>query len=254
MRLIGLVGKRGSGKSTIANGLALMEPNVRVVAFADPIKQIVSSLYDADITHYLWGESEDRDFVVDRDKLVGNRAPEFMRRMIDGVLDDFVHVDGSRVDDLITMLRDLQGEFPVREAILRVGQWGRAIDHDFWIRIWYQTVSHIFAHNLAYVGSGGLRSTAPSKMPPFVVVPDVRFPREANAIHDLGGLTIRVERDNTGVIVHELDGSVTKIPKPTQMIDYDITETAQDDIRADLVLENDSNVADVTQRVRRLIS
>lgn len=239
MRLIGLVGKRGSGKSTIADNAAEAFPHVRVVAVADPIKRIVSGLYDGNLAHVLWGESEHRDFVIERSRFVGRHNVDSFRFQVGCVLDDFVHVDVSRVDGLFDMLRDMHGEFPIRNALIQVGQWGRSRDPDFWVRYWRQTVDRIFAHGLNYAGNRGLSTATEAKRPPCVVVPDVRFPREAGVIHELGGLTIRVERE---------------VKAPRDSVDHDVTETAQDDIRADLVLKNDSDVSTVTRCVRRLIS
>lgn len=243
MRLIGLVGKRGSGKSTIADNVAEAFPHVRVVAVADPIKRIVSAVYEGAVTG-LWGDSFARDDAAFKKYLGSVTTIESFRYRTGLILNDFVHVGLPDVDDLYVLLRDLDPDSSIRDAVRLVGQWGRDMDPNFWTRYLRQTIDRIFASHLTYKPERGLSwsctsGTYESIVPEFVVVPDVRFPREAGVIHELGGLTIRVEREVTA---------------PRDSVDHDVTETAQDDIRADLVLKNDSDVATVTRGVRRLIS
>ncbi|MEU8133267.1 hypothetical protein [Streptodolium elevatio] len=65
---------------------------------------------------------------------------------------------------------------------------------------------------------------------PAVVISDVRFPNEAQAIADRGGLLIRIERPGVGVMPHE-------------------SETALDDWPFDHVLVNDGTVEDLHRKV-----
>lgn len=73
---------------------------------------------------------------------------------------------------------DIFGGRSLREAMQTLGtEWGRhQFGEDFWVRLWMRGVDALGA----------------------VVVDDVRFANEADAIRRMGGLVIRIDRDGAG--------------------------------------------------------
>lgn len=96
-----------------------------------------------------------------------------------------------------------------------LGQAVRSVDADFWLRI-----------------ALGRIEAAPGP----VVVTDVRLQNEADAIHALGGLLVRIVR-----------------PGPP-VVDEHPTETALDGFPADYHLYNDREVADLEAGARNLLA
>lgn len=66
---------------------------------------------------------------------------------------------------------------------------------------------------------------------PLVVVADVRFNNEANFIHEVGGLVVRVQRNNT------------------QTVSQHVSETALNPSNIDIVVRNDKTIADLGAKI-----
>ena len=100
----------------------------------------------------------------------------------------------------------------VRRTIQRLGVAARSVDPDLWLRVGVDTILR-------------QRDSGP------VVVTDVRFPNEAEAIRGLDGLLFRVVRPGTGIgDTHE-------------------SEVALDHLTPDLTLANDAGVTELQTRV-----
>lgn len=93
----------------------------------------------------------------------------------------------------------LMGKSP-RDLMLTLGtEWGREMVHPgFWVNIWVQRVRSLMDHGYS------------------VVVDDLRFPNEAVAIRDLGGVIIRVDRESAKVVNHK---SENYAPEPDYIVD-----------------------------------
>ena len=63
--IIGIVGKAGSGKDTVAKFLGEQRDRVRAIAFAEPMKWFVKDVYDFSAKQ-MWGPSEERNAVDPR--------------------------------------------------------------------------------------------------------------------------------------------------------------------------------------------
>ncbi len=77
-----------------------------------------------------------------------------------------------------------------RHLMQSLGDWGRAIDPDFWVK--------------ALARSAGLACTSPPSRFPVhdrIVVTDVRFPNEAEWIRKQGGVLVHLSRDTAATTV-----------------------------------------------------
>ncbi|USL85070.1 putative deoxynucleotide monophosphate kinase [Arthrobacter phage SWEP2] len=171
-QLIGMIGKKRSGKDTFAHGL----PGYTRVAFADPLRQAALAL----------------DPIVGRPALPGQLAPQRDVRLSD-VIDA---LGWERAKDYVP---------EVRRVLQRLGTESiRTLDPDFWIR-------------------AGMATAAKVDGP--VVVTDCRYPNEAQAIKDAGGVLVRVVRSS------QVDDG-----------DAHPSETALDDYPVDFMVYNDDTI------------
>lgn len=134
-------------------------------------------------------------------------------------LDPMVTVEGLRLQDLVDDFGwdKVKVDVPeVRELLQRFGtEVGRKlIDDDLWVTLaMRRTLSH-------------------SR----VVITDVRFPNEAEAIVDAGGIVVRVTRPGTGPV------------------NGHHSETAMDGWKYHSVVVNDASIEDLHHEARRLVA
>ena len=82
------------------------------------------------------------------------------------------------------------------------------------------------------------------QLPPNWIITDMRFPNELQAVKDRGGITIRVNRDILNEIPYQ------KAYRETHEHE---SETALDNAEFDYVIENDSNVEELTKQVKKIL-
>jgi hypothetical protein len=179
--LIGLSGKKQSGKSTVAGHL-IKEYGFRAMSFADPLREMLYALNPiAHVDH--WGDEEFR-----------------VRQIVDAI-------GWDRAKE----------EYPeIRALMQRMGtEAGRnVLGGDVWVRELEARASEALDEGYD------------------VVVPDVRFENEFEAIKALGGIVVRVNRDGL---------------TPGEYADH-ISETALDDYRMDWTLHNKGTLTDLNYR------
>jgi hypothetical protein len=181
--LLGLIGKKRSGKDTFAAPL-LAEFGFHRVAFADPLREAALRL-----DPWVGPASTPGDLRLAYRRLSGVVAELGWERAKD-------HVPG------------------VRETLQRLGtDVVRELDPDLWVRA-----------ALAQI----------DERPWGVVVTDVRFPNEADAIRDRGGILVRITR-----------------PGPVDPDEHK-TERALDDYAEDLHVVNDDTIEVLEARARSL--
>jgi energy-coupling factor transporter ATP-binding protein EcfA2 len=131
VHLIGLSGKRGSGKDTVARLLQQLQPerHWQIMSFGDAIKAVCATLAGEETTPY------------------------YSQRGKAEMLPDFGRTRG--------------------EMLQQVGAALRSWDYEIWVKAFFARL--------------------PADQ--FILVPDVRFPNEAQPILDRGGLMLRVEGD-----------------------------------------------------------
>jgi hypothetical protein len=193
--LIGLIGKKRVGKDTFA-AVLVEEFGFARVAFADPLKAMA--------------------LTIDPWALPGDEHRLFMR------LTDLIDDEGWEV---------AKEEYPeVRRFLQRLGDGVRQFDPEFWVGAGMYAADiarrGVFAHrNADYYAEG--------KSPKPVVITDVRYPNEADAIRDAGGTLIRIVRPDAD------DG------------DTHASETALDGYAADTVVSNQGSLDLLTWSARQ---
>lgn len=170
--IIGLIGKKRSGKDTFAAALGESHGYTRV-AFADPLRAALLRM-DPVVDSYIT-DQEDVEYYH---------------------LSEVVETIGWELaKDTVPEVRRLLQTFGT-DAV-------RTLDEGFWVRAAVDSIEAVEGP---------------------VVVTDVRFPNEADAIRNLGGLLVRINRPG-----YDGDGHPT--------------ETALDDYLADLNVPNDGTVS-----------
>jgi hypothetical protein len=162
MRIIGVCGSAGSGKSAVADILA-RECGFVVVGLADVLKRFCAEVWGWDF-NTLWGASHRRN------------EPDHRFRRADGAF------------------------LTPRHALQTLGSdWGRSMDPDVWARR-ALAVAQGIADGWAYSPKTGLSNALRStSIPAGVVIPDVRFRNEVGAINRAGGKVWKVVRDGAGL-------------------------------------------------------
>lgn len=204
MKIVGFTGVAGSGKDTAAQ--ALIGRGWVRIGLADPLKRACQEWYgwsDA----LLWGASELRS-----------------------------HVDAAR------------GGLTPRHALQQLGtEFGRACWADTWVDILLRDAGRVTSGGWSYSPESGAVSArasgrlAPAFAPPApgVVVTDVRYANEVEAIRRAGGRVLRVERRGAGLAgdaaAHASEREIARLV-------------------VDGVLYNDRTVSDLHESVLRLTS
>ena len=168
--IIGISGLAGAGKDTVAD-ILVREHGFVKVSFADPLKQITRKVF-AFTDEQLWGSSAARNAEDKR----------------------YPRPDGSFLTP--------------REALQTLGtEWGRQCYPDTWVKMCIRTaeelladggVTSCYSQQLGLIQrTDGLRGRTRTVMG--VVIPDVRFHNEMNAIKQANGVMLRVSRPGAGL-------------------------------------------------------
>lgn len=191
--ILGVMGNAGTGKDTFANHLVLH--GWVSISLADPMKRIAKEIYDF-TDEQLWGPSSERN------------KPDM--RYLRG---DATHLTP-------------------REVLQRLGtEVGRYCYQDTWVDLTLSDAHKILRQTHVYSKSKGAERIYPKYMysgpPPIpfgVVIPDVRFENEIQAIHKSGGKVVRLKRQTAvnaleiGVKNHASEAEQLAIPDSA--VDY----------------------------------
>jgi len=182
VRLIGISGLKTSGKDTTAKAIAQALPDLRVrrVAFADKLKEL---------TALTFGYEDELIEIMDDAKENWNLL--------------CFHGDGG--DELFT----ISG----RAILQNIGQGARKVfTSNFWVdMVLPAPVPTGFGGNY----SGTLEERYPDT--DVLCVTDVRYPNEADRVHELGGEIWQIVRPGL-----ESDGHSSEIPLPPDKVDLSI--------------------------------
>lgn len=154
-RVIGLTGQKGHGKTLLATAILSLDSDFKTVAFADRLKQATCSIFNLS------------------DKFLHH--PEFKERPfgVPIILDEYIEQMEKELG-LSIVPRGKTAHSP-RELLQQFGtEYVRSVDSDYWVKSTMQSV----------------RDNARD-----VVLSDVRFANEADAIRNAGGVVVQIVRD-----------------------------------------------------------
>jgi len=214
--ILGISGLAGAGKDTIAEYLAKNQGFVRV-ALADPLKRICRDVF-AFSDEQLFGPSEKR-----------NEPDERYHRVRLGIK------DLSRFEYLTP-----------RYALQRLGsEWGRDCYENVWVDYTLRVAKEILDGGFVYTPQKGLESEYGHPLHPQypykgVVIPDVRFRNEMEAIRKAGGRLWRVIRPGAG-----LQGEAGKHSSEQE-------QQSIQNLFFDAIIYNDRSIADLYETVERV--
>ena len=209
--IIGVSGQAGSGKDTVADHVIKHHKFTRV-ALADPIKRFGYHVFQF-TEQQLWGSSGYRNAIDGRYEIQDNwdsaqvRLEQYGRQYCQNVLntEDAAAIDRAykALVHWFFWLESTHRSLSPRIMLQTLGtEWGReAVDQDIWINAFLVT-----AKTLLHEDGGTklwdydpLTGPIPSKKKIIhgVVISDVRFQNEFDAIRREGGSVIRVLRPDT---------------------------------------------------------
>ena len=82
-----------------------------------------------------------------------------------------------------------------RQMLINLGEAMRGIDPDHWVKAWRRAVTTQSRIERTALASLAGSYSAVAHSPVLIIAPDLRFIREANAIHALNGLNVLLRRD-----------------------------------------------------------
>lgn len=227
MNLIGISGKAGSGKDTLADWLVENKDFVKV-SLADVLKRACKEFFDFS-DEQLWGPSEKRNKL---DKRYVMFYADIKHMLNEDGLKEFP--DG-KVPQYLTP----------RHALQQLGtEFGRACYPNVWIDYTIRIAEKLLCdENYRYSQKRGLFIDDISNYPCVaygVVVADVRFANEVGAIKKAGGRVIRVKRPNAG-----LEGEAAQHQSEAEMA------TMPDEL-FDVVVNNEGTLNDLYKKAEKL--
>ena len=217
-------GSAGAGKDEAAKQLVTKHGFVPL-AFADPLKRICKDVFDF-TDDQLWGPSENRN----------KEDPRYPQKFHDRLI---VHSEKDRTPVCLTP----------RKALQSLGnEWGRDecyvnIWADYAIRVANKIASGEFGYDQklgVYPMSGPVGSLLVGEPRTNVVITDLRYQNEAEAVRKAGGKLVRVKRK-----VKELKVA------PSHKSENDLLSLHDDDF--DWVLNNYSTLTALCEQVDKMI-
>ncbi len=224
MRIVGITGQAGSGKDTVADRLVEEHGYVKI-ALADPIKRLGREVFGF-TDQQLWGPSEFRNARDERydyfcsvrpggakfvpstqlSRVAAECDPGWLaaaqalqacaKEWLDTVLPG---ADVQSLFDWFSALGNNHARLSPRVMLQHLGtEWGREVaDENIWVNCMLRTAEQVLDGH-EYDRRVGITGPAPAAgVPTGVLVSDVRFRNELDAIRKAGGKLIRVIRAET---------------------------------------------------------
>jgi len=208
MKLVGINGKAGSGKDTVAEQL-VSQFGFQQIALADPIKQYAYKVFGF-TKEQLWGPSHMRDapdprFAFYNDALdasdawlaTESRAQKYDPLFVDALVPGPGLLPGIALDKLRDWRQGLAKNREVispRIVLQSLGtEWGRTVKESLWLSRALEVSSRLMGGGYIYHHTTGL-TYAPGAPATHVVISDVRFANELQTLKTSGAFLIRVHR------------------------------------------------------------
>lgn len=256
--IIGITGKAGSGKDTVAD-LLVKDFSFVKLALADELKRICMRVFDFSIDQ-LWGPSEkrnepDKRYVQVRKGSHGSTA------------------SGKNWTDRVPLpAQDIC--LTPRHALQQLGtDWGRACYENVWVdfamRVAEKLESRIHIGDRLHDPQGYIQHEGLVPLNEYpdlnndingVVVPDCRFKNEFDAIRAKGGKLLRIKRTAAARFVAGADGVQEKMSHEKWELQGNAalhrSETEQDEVPDeyfDFVINNDGDLAELRLQVSHVM-
>lgn len=244
--IIGINGYIGSGKDTvgeiirylIANQIGAHNPNIefnpnniqyteskwKIKKFAAKLKQIASLLTGIPVEKF-----EDQEFKKTFLRPEWNYNYRLPRESLE---QEMVFYEERR----ITVREFLQklGTEAIRDG-LHVNAWVNALFADYKIQ-----------------GTPSLGLADMSSFYPDWIITDCRFPNEAQAIKDRGGIVVRINRDKNGLSVKSPTGT-SYDTRSGQVTNLHPSETSLDDWNFDYIIENNGTIEALVRKTSEML-
>jgi len=237
--IIGISGKIGSGKDTVGSILAntptyLLSSDYQIKKFADKLKDIVCLLIGCTRE-----QLEDREF---KEKELGE---EWRIWQISYDTERHIFSDKKEAEEMCDEIWDhtdfIESLLLTPRKLLQLlgTECGREIIHpNIWVNALFADYNTPNTVEVSYNGviDESESYTTGSRW----IVTDVRFPNEAQAIKDRGGIVIRVDRPqylDNGLVIRK---------------DEHASETALDDYEFDHVIDNNGSIDELIEKVKQL--
>lgn len=199
MNIVGIMGPAGVGKDTMADHLVQYFDSTKV-ALADPLKRICRDVYNFS-EQQLWGPSAERnkpdrrysrDYGWVCDKCMhtfhaGEDVESKSLGTIDGRCAYCAASQPLKLNRIVTYLTP-------RLALQTLGtEWGREMYVNTWVDLAIRNAKQVLAGR-PYTQMHGLQLIDIAMRCRAVVIPDVRFKNEVDAIQSGGGMVVRIRR------------------------------------------------------------
>lgn len=244
--IIGLSGLAGSGKDFVANLLVDNHGFVKI-ALADPLKRICQEVFDFS-DEQLWGPSEERN-KPDKRYFTGKTKDaivDYEDARILLSLDKIIGKNDRSEPSHEEIAEACKVYLTPRFALQSLGtEWGRNCYPEVWTTYTMRIANKLLENrNLEYNPSGGLwKNDGYSGKRSGVVISDVRFRNEMEAVRNQGGKVVRIKRDKPTT----LSGSASKHSSEQEQKDIADSEF-------DYILQNHEDLTTLQEEIRSMLA
>lgn len=215
MNLIGLSGYMQSGKTTVGEIIQGFDPEWEIKGFSHKLKQIASLL-----TGIPWKTFEDQGF---KNSYLGKEW-DFNSGTTQYKVRDFLQQLGTEA------IRD----------VIHENAWVNALFAD------YKEIMNSTTSDAGYMEWGN------GEYPKWVIA-DVRFPNEAKAIKDRGGIIVRINRHNDVLSKWEEEAKSKGTKSKGIRLQHHPSEISLDDWSFDYTINNNRTLEELVEKVREML-
>lgn len=232
--IVGISGLANSGKDSTGD-LLVKHFGFAKVAFADPIKRAAMDWWEF-TEHQLWGPSEMRNQPDKRYRV--SREDVLFARRSKAALEGGGIVCPQLIADCAAE-QDWEYLTP-RSALQKIGTEGaRAAETEVWVRYGLRVAKQLQGPNKAYYRTKGIYTDDTINYSG-VVITDMRFENEVDAVLGAGGIVIRIKRPDAG-----LSGEAGKHASEEE-------QASIPDSKFNYILNNDSSLDALEKKVFKM--